>query len=75
MFEEKLIAGHDDDDMLSYIVLQEMIFCFMFCRTFDIFFIMSCYTSTINPMEININCDLGEKSKHHSNKNYTTHLF
>jgi 5-oxoprolinase (ATP-hydrolysing) subunit A len=30
---------------------------------------MSCYTSTIKPMEININCDLGEKSKHHSNKN------
>ncbi len=25
--------------------------------------------STINTMEININCDLGEKSKHHSNKN------
>ncbi len=24
---------------------------------------------TINTMEININCDLGEKSKHHSNKN------
>ena len=35
---------------------------------FDIFFIMSCYTSTIITMEININCDLGEKSKHHSNK-------
>ena len=30
---------------------------------------MPCYTSTINAMEININCDLGEKSKHHSNKN------
>ena len=29
---------------------------------------MSCYTSTIITMEININCDLGEKSKHHSNK-------
>ena len=29
---------------------------------------MPCYTSTINAMEININCDLGEKSKHHSNK-------
>ena len=29
---------------------------------------MSCYTSTIKTMEININCDLGEKSKHHSNK-------
>ncbi|MDC0352997.1 LamB/YcsF family protein [Candidatus Pelagibacter sp.] len=29
---------------------------------------MSCYTSTIKSMEININCDLGEKSKHHSNK-------
>jgi UPF0271 protein len=29
---------------------------------------MPCYTSTINGMEININCDLGEKSKHHSNK-------
>ena len=35
---------------------------------FDIFFNMPCYTSTINGMEININCDLGEKSKHHSNK-------
>ena len=35
---------------------------------FDIFFIMRCYTSTTNIMEININCDLGEKSKHHSNK-------
>ena len=30
---------------------------------------MPCYTSTIKTMEININCDLGEKSKHHSNKN------
>ncbi len=29
---------------------------------------MPCYTSTIITMEININCDLGEKSKHHSNK-------
>ena len=29
---------------------------------------MTCYTSCINTMEININCDLGEKSKHHSNK-------
>ena len=29
---------------------------------------MPCYTSTIKTMEININCDLGEKSKHHSNK-------
>ena len=29
---------------------------------------MPCYTSTIKAMEININCDLGEKSKHHSNK-------
>ena len=29
---------------------------------------MSCYTSTFNTMEININCDLGEKSKLHSNK-------
>ena len=29
---------------------------------------MPCYTLTINTMEININCDLGEKSKHHSNK-------
>jgi len=29
---------------------------------------MPCYTSTIKLMEININCDLGEKSKHHSNK-------
>jgi len=29
---------------------------------------MKCYTSTTNIMEININCDLGEKSKHHSNK-------
>ena len=29
---------------------------------------MPCYTSTINTMEININCDLGEKSTHHSNK-------
>ena len=29
---------------------------------------MSCYTSTITSMEININCDLGEKSKLHSNK-------
>ena len=35
---------------------------------FDIFFIMSCYTSTTITMEININCDLGEKSKLHSNK-------
>ena len=25
--------------------------------------------STLLAMEININCDLGEKSKHHSNKN------
>ena len=25
--------------------------------------------STLKTMEININCDLGEKSKHHSNKN------
>ena len=30
---------------------------------------MSCYTSTINIMEININCDLGEKSKFHSIEN------
>src|SRR5210317_1302693 len=30
---------------------------------------MPCYTSTIKFMEININCDLGEKSKHHSNEN------
>jgi len=29
---------------------------------------MPCYTSTYKTMEININCDLGEKSKHHSNK-------
>ena len=29
---------------------------------------MPCYTSTFKTMEININCDLGEKSKHHSNK-------
>jgi len=29
---------------------------------------MSCYTSSNKTMEININCDLGEKSKHHSNK-------
>ena len=29
---------------------------------------MTCYTSRIITMEININCDLGEKSKHHSNK-------
>ena len=29
---------------------------------------MPCYTSTIKTMEININCDLGEKSKQHSNK-------
>ena len=29
---------------------------------------MPCYTSTFETMEININCDLGEKSKHHSNK-------
>ena len=29
---------------------------------------MQCYTSTFKTMEININCDLGEKSKHHSNK-------
>jgi UPF0271 protein len=35
---------------------------------FDIFFIMPCYTSRSIAMEININCDLGEKSKHHSNK-------
>jgi UPF0271 protein len=35
---------------------------------FDIFFIITCYTSRIITMEININCDLGEKSKHHSNK-------
>jgi len=30
---------------------------------------MTCYTSTINIMEININCDLGEKSKFHSIEN------
>ena len=30
---------------------------------------MSCYTSTFSAMEININCDLGEKSKIHSNEN------
>jgi len=30
---------------------------------------MPCYTSTTTTMEININCDLGEKSKHHSNEN------
>ena len=29
---------------------------------------MPCYTSTNKTMEININCDLGEKSKLHSNK-------
>jgi len=29
---------------------------------------MSCYTLRNKTMEININCDLGEKSKHHSNK-------
>ena len=34
----------------------------------DIFLIMSCYTLTMSGMEININCDLGEKSKHHSTK-------
>ena len=28
---------------------------------------MRCYNETIKAMEININCDLGEKSKHHSN--------
>jgi Uncharacterized proteins, homologs of lactam utilization protein B len=28
---------------------------------------MSCYTLSIKIMEININCDLGEKSKLHSN--------
>jgi UPF0271 protein len=28
---------------------------------------MRCYNKTIKAMEININCDLGEKSKHHSN--------
>ncbi len=36
---------------------------------FVIFLIITCYTPTINIMEININCDLGEKSKLHSNKN------
>ena len=30
---------------------------------------MPCYTSCNKTMEININCDLGEKSKLHSNKN------
>ena len=30
---------------------------------------MSCYTSAFNIMEININCDLGEKSKFHSIEN------
>jgi len=30
---------------------------------------MTCYTSSINIMEININCDLGEKSKFHSIEN------
>jgi 5-oxoprolinase (ATP-hydrolysing) subunit A len=30
---------------------------------------MSCYTASIKSMEININCDLGEKSEYHSNKN------
>ena len=34
---------------------------------FVIFFIMTCYTPSIKIMEININCDLGEKSKLHSN--------
>jgi len=29
---------------------------------------MPCYTLTMSSMEININCDLGEKSKHHSTK-------
>ena len=29
---------------------------------------MPCYTLNFVAMEININCDLGEKSKHHSNK-------
>jgi len=29
---------------------------------------MPCYTLNFVGMEININCDLGEKSKHHSNK-------
>ena len=29
---------------------------------------MPCYASTIKTMEININCDLGEKSEYHSNK-------
>ena len=28
MFEEKLIAGHDDDDTLSDVVVHEMVFCF-----------------------------------------------
>ena len=28
MFEEKLIAGHDDDDTLSDVVVHEMFFCF-----------------------------------------------
>ena len=28
MLEEKLIAGHDDDDTLSDVVVHEMFFCF-----------------------------------------------
>tara|TARA_B110000238_G_scaffold200069_1_gene248953 strand:- start:262 stop:1077 length:816 start_codon:yes stop_codon:yes gene_type:complete len=33
------------------------------------FLIMSCYTPHLKSMEININCDLGEKSKFHSIEN------
>ena len=36
---------------------------------FDIFLIMPCYTLDLKCMEININCDLGEKSKFHSIEN------
>ena len=36
MFEEKLIAGHDDDDdTLSDVVVHEMFFCF---RTYKWYF-------------------------------------
>ena len=35
MFEEKLIAGQDDDDTLSDVVVHEMFFCF---RTYKWYF-------------------------------------
>ena len=37
MFEEKLIAGHDDDDTLSDVVVHEMFLCFRVYKRYSVF--------------------------------------